>query len=195
MPEESLKSYHEKRDFKRTPEPYGEKAEANEPIFVIQKHKATSLHYDFRIEIDGVLKSWAVPKGPSTDPKVKRLALPTEDHPIDYAHFEGVIPEGYGAGTVMVWDIGTYRNLWTEKEPDKRLTMGQAYDKGHIEVWLDGKKLKGGYALIRTGKIGWLLVKERDQYADKPQDPVKNEPGSALTGRSLEDIAKQGHLQ
>lgn len=194
MPEESLRTYHEKRDFSHTPEPYGHEKETEQPIFVIQKHKATSLHYDFRIEIGGVLKSWAVPKGPSTDPKVKRLAMPTEDHPMEYAHFEGVIPEGYGAGTVMVWDIGTYRNLGAEKEPDKKLTMEQAYDKGHIEIWLDGKKLKGGYALIRAGHIsdhGWLLIKERDEYAGKPEDPVKTEPDSALTGRSLEEIAKQ----
>lgn len=192
MQDESLKTYHEKRDFKRTPEPYGKAKETEEPIFVIQKHKATSLHYDFRIEMEGVLKSWAVPKGPSTDPKVKRLALPTEDHPIEYAGFEGVIPEGYGAGTVMVWDTGTYVNLWAEKEADKRLTMRQAYDKGRIEIRLNGKKLKGGYALIRTGGIDdrrWLLIKERDEYADKPADPVQSEPDSALTGRSLEEIA------
>jgi DNA ligase D-like protein (predicted 3'-phosphoesterase) len=194
MPEEPLRTYHEKRDFGRTPEPYGHGKEMEQPIFVIQKHKATSLHYDFRIEVGGVLKSWAVPKGPSTDPKVKRLAMPTEDHPMEYAHFEGVIPEGYGAGTVMVWEIGTYRNLWAEKEPDKRLTMEQAYDKGRIEIWLEGKKLKGGYALIKAGHIGdhgWLLIKERDEYAGKPEDPVKTEPDSALTGRSLEEIAKQ----
>ena len=166
-----------------------------QPIFVIQKHKATALHYDFRIEMDGVLKSWAVPKGPSTDPKVKRLALPTEDHPIEYAGFEGVIPEGYGAGTVMVWDTGTYENLQAKKDADVRLTMRQAYDKGRIEIGLNGKKLKGGYALIRTGGMGdrkWLLIKERDEYADKPADPVQTEPDSALTGRSLEEIARQG---
>ena len=195
MKDESLKTYHEKRDFKRTPEPYGKADDREEPIFVIQKHKATSLHYDFRIEMDGVLKSWAVPKGPSTDPKVKRLALPTEDHPIEYAGFEGVIPEGYGAGTVIVWDTGTYVNLWAEKETDKRLTMSQAYDKGRIEIRLNGKKLKGGYALIRTGGTNdrrWLLIKERDEYADKPADPVRDEPDSALTGRSLEEIARHG---
>ncbi|HEY3421796.1 MAG TPA: DNA polymerase ligase N-terminal domain-containing protein [Methanocellaceae archaeon] len=195
MPEENLKTYHEKRNFKHTPEPYGRDGEAKENIFVIQKHKATNLHYDFRIEMEGVLKSWAVPKGPSTDPKVKRLALPTEDHPIEYAGFEGVIPEGYGAGTVMVWDTGTYGNLWSEKDADNRLTMTQAYEKGRIEIRLNGKKLKGGYALIRTGGIAdrkWLLIKERDEYANKPADPVQAEPDSALTGRSLEEIAGQG---
>ncbi len=195
MPEESLKTYHEKRDFKRTPEPYGHDKATKELIFVIQKHKATNLHYDFRIEMEGVLKSWAVPKGPSTDPKVKRLALPTEDHPIEYAGFEGVIPAGYGAGTVMVWDTGTYANLWAEKEADQRLTMAQAYEKGRIEIRLNGKKLKGGYAMVRTGGIGdrkWLLIKERDEYANKPEDPVQTEPDSALTGRSLEEIASQG---
>ncbi len=192
MPEEPLKTYHEKRDFKRTPEPYGRDNDTKKTIYVIQKHKATNLHYDFRIEVDGVLKSWAVPKGPSTDPKVKRLALPTEDHPIEYARFEGVIPEGYGAGTVMVWDTGTYGNLWAEKDADNRLTMAQAYEKGRIEIRLNGKKLKGAYALIRTGDRRWLLIKERDEFANKPADPVQADPDSALTGRSLEEIAGQG---
>jgi bifunctional non-homologous end joining protein LigD len=192
MPDEPLKTYHEKRDFKHTPEPYGHDKDAKDMIFVIQKHKATNLHYDFRLEMEGVLKSWAVPKGPSTDPKVKRLALPTEDHPIEYAGFEGVIPAGYGAGTVMVWDTGTYGNLWAEKDADHRLTMAQAYEKGRLEIRLNGKKLKGGYAMIKTGDGRWLLVKERDQYANEPENPVETEPDSALTGRSLEEIAGQG---
>jgi DNA ligase D-like protein (predicted 3'-phosphoesterase) len=120
--------------------------------------------------------------------------MPTEDHPLEYATFEGVIPEGqYGAGTVMVWDIGTYRNIRGEKNPREKAAMEEAYEQGKLEVWLDGKKLKGGYALIRTGRLeekrGWLLIKMRDEYADKPQDPVKTEPDSALTGRSLEEIA------
>ena len=191
-PKESLEAYRSKRDFERTPEPAGAGEEKlKHPIYVIQKHDASHLHYDFRLEAGGVLKSWAIPKGPSTDPKVRRLAMPTEDHPIGYAAFEGDIPEGqYGAGTVMVWDIGTYRNLREEKQ-ESPVSMEKSYDEGKIEVWLEGKKLKGGYALIRTGfeKRGWLIFKLRDEYADKPVDPVNTEPDSALTGRSLEDIA------
>lgn len=193
--DDSLESYRSKRHFEKTPEPIGGKEEPlKHPIYVIQKHDSSHLHYDLRLEVGGVLKSWAVPKGPSTDPKVKRLAMPTEDHPIEYATFEGVIPEGqYGAGTVMVWDIGTYRNIRGEKQPSEKATMEEAYKKGKIEVWLEGEKLKGGYALIRTGRLdekrGWLLIKMRDEYADKPEDPVKTEPNSALTGRTLEEIA------
>ena len=198
-PEEPLEDYREKRQFQRTPEPYGEKeVPEGPPVFVIQKHDASHLHYDFRLEWGGVLKSWAVPKGPSTTPRTMRLAMLTEDHPIDYARFEGVIPEGnYGAGTVMVWDIGTYRNLRAEK-PDRPETMEQSFDEGKIEVWLDGRKLKGAYALIRTKGMGggrddarkWLLVKMKDEFAGRPADPVKSEPDSALTGRSLEQIRR-----
>jgi bifunctional non-homologous end joining protein LigD len=193
-PEEPLETYHEKRRFERTPEPYGNKEEqGREPIFVIQKHDASQLHYDFRLEWGGVLKSWAVPKGPSTVPRTMRLAMLTEDHPLDYATFEGVIPEGnYGAGTVMVWDIGTYRNLRGEK-PDRPEDMEQSFRDGKIEVRLDGKKLKGGYALIRTAGGGgrkWLLVKMKDEYAGRPPDPEKTMPESAQTGRSLEEIRR-----
>jgi DNA ligase D-like protein (predicted 3'-phosphoesterase) len=194
-PDESLEAYRTKRDFKKTPEPAGgDEEELKHPIYVIQKHDSSHLHYDFRLEVEGVLKSWAIPKGPSTDPKVKRLAMPTEDHPIGYAAFEGNIPEGqYGAGTVMVWDIGTYRNLREEKQ-GKTGTMEQSYGEGKLEIWLEGKKLKGSYALIRTGfeKRGWLIFKLKDEYVDKPNDPVKTEPDSALTGRSLEEIAAEG---
>lgn len=192
-PEEPLEHYHEKRHFKLTPEPYGEKEKVSgTPIFVIQKHAASHLHYDFRLEIDGVLKSWAIPKGPSTHPGTMRLAMLTEDHPMDYADFEGVIPKGsYGGGTVMVWDLGIYRNLRGEKE--RGLSMDQSFKDGKIEMWLDGRKLKGGYALIRTKKDtgkGWLLVKMKDEYADKPLDPVQSEPDSALTGRTMDEIAR-----
>ena len=191
----SLKEYQEKRDFRRSPEPAGgEREESGKPLFVIQKHDASSLHYDFRLEMDGVLKSWAVPKGPSTDPSVKRLALPTEDHPLEYADFEGVIPQGeYGGGTVMVWDTGPYRNLRAEKQGDG-LTMAQSYDDGKLEVSLEGEKLQGGYALIRTGNgedARWLLIKMNDDKADARRNPTSTEPKSVLTGRTLEEIANE----
>jgi DNA ligase D-like protein (predicted 3'-phosphoesterase) len=188
----SLKDYQEKRDFRRTPEPAGDRGPgSHEPIFVIQKHAARRLHYDFRLEVDGVLKSWAIPKGPSTDPQDKRLAVPTEDHPLAYAGFEGVIPEGeYGGGTVLVWDTGIYRNL-TEKKGEA-IPMGLAVAHGHVKVWLEGRKLKGGYALTRfkTGKDeSWLLVKTDDARADPRRNPVADEPQSVLTGRTLEEIS------
>lgn len=191
---DSLKEYREKRDFRRTPEPSGKKKSSRKkPVFVIQKHDARRLHYDFRLEIDGVLKSWAVPKGPSTDPKEKRLAVETEDHPMDYANFEGIIPEGqYGAGTVIVWDTGIYRNL--KEKNGKEVPMNQCYDGGHITVWLEGKKLKGGYALTRfrkSDKKQWLLVKMDDEEADARRNPLSTEPGSAITGRTIEEIAAE----
>jgi DNA ligase D-like protein (predicted 3'-phosphoesterase) len=192
MTKAGLKDYQEKRDFSRTPEPSGVGAKTSPgPIFVIQKHAASHLHYDFRLEVDGVLKSWAVPKGPSTDPKDKRLAVPTEDHPLEYADFEGVIPAGeYGGGAVLVWDTGPYRNL-TEKK-GAAIPMGQAVAHGHVKVWLEGKKLTGGYALtrFRTGKDeSWLLVKADDEAADPSRNPVATEPRSVLSGRTLEEIA------
>ena len=190
----SLKDYQEKRDFKRTPEPPGGREPSLQaPIFVIQKHAARRLHYDFRLEVDGVLKSWAIPKGPSTDPQDKRLAVPTEDHPLEYAGFEGVIPEGeYGGGTVLVWDTGTYRNL-TEKK-GQAIPMGQGLAHGHVKVWLEGRKLKGGFALTRfkTGKDeSWLLVKADDEAADPRRNPLADEPQSVLTGRTIEEISSQ----
>lgn len=196
----SLDKYRSRRDFRKTGEPSGEAGEKDRrgggrPLFVIQKHDARNLHYDFRLEVDGVLKSWAVPKGPSTDPSDKRLAVPTEDHPLDYADFEGVIPEGeYGAGTVLVWDTGAYRNLMAEK--DEPLSVEEALERGHAEVWLEGRKLRGGYALIRTGgrngsERRWLLVKMKDDGADARRNPVSTEPDSALSSRSLEEIRNQ----
>jgi len=187
----SLKDYQEKRDFGITPEPAGGRGPSSqEPIFVIQKHAARHLHYDFRLEVDGVLKSWAIPKGPSTNPQDKRLAVPTEDHPLSYAGFEGVIPEGeYGGGTVLVWDTGIYRNL-TEKKGEA-IPMGQAVAHGHVKVWLEGSKLRGGYALtrFRTGKDeSWLLVKADDEAADPRRNPVADEPQSVLTGRTIEEV-------
>ncbi|WP_214084319.1 DNA polymerase ligase N-terminal domain-containing protein [Methanoculleus sp.] len=190
---DTLDEYREKRDFSRTPEPPGEREATSLPIFVIQKHHATTLHYDFRLEADGVLKSWAVPKGPSLDPKEKRLAVPTEDHPLDYADFEGVIPAGsYGAGTVLVWDRGTYQNL-TEKD-GRKIGVAEALGRGHVSVRLEGEKVRGGYALtrFRTGKgEAWLLVKMDDAEADPTRNPVATEPRSVVSGRTLEEIAAE----
>lgn len=190
--DERLKEYERKRDFEASPEPHGNgrAKKGGEPIFVIQKHDARNLHYDLRLEVDGVLASWAVPKGPSTDPSVKRLAIHVEDHPMEYADFEGVIPEGmYGAGTVLVWDQGTYRNLMADK--DDPLTMEEAIENGHVEVWLEGEKLRGGYALVRMkdrGENQWLLVKMKDEGADARRNPVSTEPDSVISHASLEEI-------
>lgn len=185
--------YRRKRNFRKTPEPKGGGRRRGRPRFVIQKHDATSLHYDFRLEVGDVLVSWAVPKGPSTDPREKRLALRTEDHPTGYIDFEGVIPEGeYGAGTVLVWDTGTYRNLREDKDGGK--DMAASIDDGLVEVWLEGEKLAGGYALKRTlqgKKPQWLLVKMKDGQADARRRPVNTQPDSVKTGRSLEEIARQ----
>jgi len=187
-----LQPYREKRDFQRTPEPRGVKSTRRTgPVFVIQKHKSSHLHYDFRIEIGGVLKSWAVPKGPSTDPREKRLAVETEDHPLEYAGFEGIIPQGdYGAGTVLIWDTGTYRNL--KEKNGKEVPLSTCYDTGHITIWLEGKKLKGGYALTRFKRENnnqWLLVKMNDKGADPLRNPVATEPKSVVSGKTLEEIS------
>jgi DNA ligase D-like protein (predicted 3'-phosphoesterase) len=195
MTPKKLEEYRKKRDFASTPEPAGEQDLAGErPVFVVQKHDASRLHYDFRLEVDGVLKSWAIPKGPSTHPGEKRLAVPTEDHPLEYAGFEGVIPAGeYGGGTVMVWDTGTFRNI-TEKK-GASITLPQAVEHGHVKVWLEGVKLQGGYALTRfkTGKDeAWLLVKMDDELAAPERDILADAPDSALTGRSLTEIAQAG---
>lgn len=180
-----MKEYREKRDFRKTDEPKGGGDEPDdEPIFVIQKHAASTLHYDLRIEVNGVLRSWAVPKGPSTDPREKRLAIPTEDHPLEYADFEGVIPEDeYGGGKVIVWDAGHYRNL---KEDE---SIEDSLEKGRATIWLEGKKLKGGYALIRTGRgDNWLLIKIDDEGADARRNPVSTEPRSVLSGMTIEEL-------
>jgi DNA ligase D-like protein (predicted 3'-phosphoesterase) len=197
---DKLDKYKSKRDFRKTSEPSEEDVEFDwaegQPIFVIQKHDASNLHYDFRIEVDGVLKSWSVPKGPSTDPSIKRLAIETEDHPLAYADFEGVIPEGeYGGGTVMVWDRGFYRNLkedeGEEKDPPD---LAEQLEDGHATIWLEGEKLRGGYALIRTGKgedARWLLIKMDDEGADARRNPTSTEPNSVKSGRSLEEISQK----
>ncbi len=193
----SLKRYREKRDFERTDEPgggesKGRKSGGGKPIFVIQEHAASTHHFDFRLEVGGVLKSWAVPKGPSTDPADKRLAVPTEDHPLDYADFEGTIPEGeYGAGTVIVWDKGTWENV-TEKDGGTQ-PAAEALEQGHLLIRLQGKKITGGYALQRTGgkDAKWLLVKMDDAEADRRRKPAKTEPRSVVSGRTLEEVAEE----
>lgn len=184
----SLQTYHEKRDFTKTKEPRGKpaaEARRAKPKFVIQLHDATARHYDFRLEDEGVMKSWAVPKGPSTDPKEKRLAVPTEDHPLEYRTFEGVIAEGeYGAGPVLIWDSGTFRNL--SEQP-----LAEALRKGHAKFWLDGRKLKGGWALSRfrkqRGKDMWLLVKLSDEKAGSG---AENDDSSVKSGRTLDEVAR-----
>ena len=186
----SLAEYNKKRDFRKTPEPSGESKvikSASKLIYVVQKHRATQLHYDFRLEWGGALLSWAVPKGPSLDPSVKRLAMQVEDHPVDYADFEGVIPaDEYGGGTVMVWDIGTW-------EPEVT-NVDEALKKGDLKFQLFGKKLQGSWVLVRTygfgskSKPSWLLIKHRDQYATE-SDITVDEPKSALSNRLLADIA------
>jgi DNA ligase D-like protein (predicted 3'-phosphoesterase) len=196
MSDSKLEEYKNKRDFPSPGEPSGEGESnmAQSPMFVIQKHDASSLHYDFRIEVDGVFKSWAVPKGPSTDPREKRLAMPTEDHSLEYGDFEGVIPENqYGGGTVLIWDRGTYENL--KKDDDGQpILMAQCLEEGHATIFLKGEKIAGGYALIRTdeGKNErWLLVKVDDDQADARRNPVSTEPLSVVSGRDLQRIAEE----
>jgi DNA ligase D-like protein (predicted 3'-phosphoesterase) len=188
-----LQRYRSKRDFRKTSEPSGDGKAKSGRRFVIQKHDARSLHYDLRLQVGDVLASWAVPKGPSTDPSDKRLAVQTEDHPVDYLDFEGVIPEGeYGAGVVLVWDRGTYRNLRADKDDAK--DMQASLDEGLVEVWLDGEKLSGGYALkrIRGGdKPQWLLIKMDDTEADARRRPTSTQPESVQTGRELDEIAER----
>lgn len=182
------------RDRSRGPAPgRASRSGSGKPVFVIQKHDARTLHYDFRLEVDGVLKSWAVPRGPSTDPRKKRLAVATEDHPLAYAEFEGVIPEGrYGGGTVLIWDRGTYENI-TEREGRLR-PMPQAIADGHVAVRLAGEKISGGYALQRIDEDGdrWLLIKMDDDAADARRNPVSTEPASVATGRDLDEIERDG---
>lgn len=192
-----LDEYRGKRDFRKSSEPSGDGGEegADGPRFVIQEHDASSHHYDFRLEVDGVLKSWAVPKGPSTDPSEKRLAVRTEDHPLDYADFEGVIPEDeYGGGTVVVWDTGPYRNLKGD-EGGEPPSVAEQLDGGHATVWLDGKKIRGGYALqrFRTDDDGehWLLIKMDDDEADARRKPTSSEPESVLSGRTVDEVAEE----
>jgi len=188
MGKDPLKAYRSKRDFGSTPEPRGEGSAGRRRVFVIQKHDASTLHYDVRLEAGGVLVSWAVPKGPSTDPSEKRLAIRTEDHPLEYGTFEGTIPEGeYGAGTVMVWDAGPYRNLKGEPSVEAQI------EAGHVTVWLEGEKVRGGYALTRIDDDQWLLVKMDDEGADARRKPTSTQNESVKTGRTMEEIrAEEG---
>jgi DNA ligase D-like protein (predicted 3'-phosphoesterase) len=190
---DELKEYKEKRDFSKTPEPKaGSGKSSRKPIFVIQQHDARRMHFDFRLEVDGVLVSWAVPKGPSTDPRQKRLAVRTEDHPLKYADFEGRIPqEEYGGGVVIVWDTGRYENK--SQKDGSQIPLQQALEEGAAKVRLYGKKLEGTYALIHTKMRGedenWLLVKEKDDYADARRNPVSTEPKSVLSGKTIAQMA------
>jgi bifunctional non-homologous end joining protein LigD len=190
-----LDEYRRKRDFTRTPEPAGgvsaEGAREGPRFFCVQKHLATQLHYDFRLELGGVLLSWAVPKGPSLDPTVKRMAVRTEDHPVEYGDFEGVIPDGYGAGVVMLWDRGT----WEPEVPD----VDAALRKGDLKIRLNGYKLKGSWALVRTrgfaggkgdARTSWLLIKHRDEWAG-PIDIAEFAPLSVKSGGDFADILSQ----
>lgn len=193
----TLEKYVKKRDFSKTSEPKSGKSVDKEKLrFVIQKHDASRLHYDFRLEMEGVLKSWAVPKGPSTDPKTKRLAMMVEDHPYDYRLFEGIIPQGeYGGGTVIVWDEGTYEpieEIRGKKAQEKHL-LKQLKD-GSLKVKLHGKKLEGEYALVKTngmGENGWLLIKHKDDFAS-PSDITKKDK-SILSGKTIEVMEKTGN--
>lgn len=187
----SQKGYKKKRELNKTPEPKDKrkKSSLGKPVFVIQKHEAQNLHYDLRLEVNRVLKSWAVPKGPSTDTSEKRLAIPVEHHPLEYAGFEGAILEDqYGAGTVMIWDKGTYVNI--KKEKGKEIPMEKCYNNGRIEVFLDGRKISGGYALIQPGKLdgNWLLIKKDDDFADARRNPTSTENRSVHSGRTLREI-------
>lgn len=189
-----LDTYRTKRDFTRTSEPEGSGTGKSErPVFVIQQHDASTMHYDFRLEVDGVLASWAVPKGPSTDPREKRLAVRVEDHPLDYGDFEGRIGEGqYGSGAVIVWDTGPYENL-TEKDGEA-VDMAAAIENGHAKFALEGHKLRGAYALTHTGggkKLRWILVKMNDGDADRRRNPVSTQPESVLSGRTVADVAAE----
>lgn len=200
----ALSKYRSLRNPHKTPEPFtSDDIDPKKLVFVIQKHQATALHYDFRLEVKGVMPSWAIPKGPSLDPTFKRLAMRTEDHPIDYRHFEGVIPKGeYGGGTVMIWDEGTYvpeieispgvrKQIMGKKESEK--IMAEGIRKGEIKFFLRGKKIKGSFALVKIKgfsktKESWLLIKHKDKYVKTGFD-AKNYDFSAKSGKSLEEVA------
>jgi bifunctional non-homologous end joining protein LigD len=179
-----LEEYKRKRRFNETPEPEGKLAKSSTNTFVIQKHRATRLHYDFRLEMEGVLRSWAIPKGPSFNPSEKRLAVETEDHPIDYGGFEGVIPKGnYGAGNVIIWDNGTYEMV----DPE---TPEKGWKKGKLHFTLKGKKLRGEWVLVRGSREPkqWIFFKVRDKYATADGDVTEDRPESIISGTLVEDV-------
>jgi bifunctional non-homologous end joining protein LigD len=190
-----LAEYRKKRDFTRTAEPRGGgRKRAAKLAYVIQKHAASHLHFDLRLELDGVMKSWAVPKGPSLDPAVKRLAMQVEDHPIEYNAFEGTIPKGeYGGGTVMIWDRGTY-DYGGDDELEGEAGLREGYQRGDFKFVLHGKRLHGSWVLVRTRRgdprrAQWLLIKHRDEFADPGSEVVEEYQTSAATGRTMEAIA------
>ncbi|WNI16098.1 DNA polymerase ligase N-terminal domain-containing protein [Actinacidiphila sp. ITFR-21] len=203
---DALAEYRRRRDFAKTPEPgpdsapgggSGSGATGSAPAFVVQIHDASRMHFDFRLEVGGALASWAVPKGPSPDPRKKRLAVPTEDHPLDYRHFEGVIARGeYGGGTVIVWDEGGYRNLSTDRS-GAEIPFADALHTGHASFRLDGAKLHGAYALTRIRDSrgqgeAWLLVKEADRWAAPGRGtPDPHRARSVLSGRTLRQVAAE----
>jgi DNA ligase D-like protein (predicted 3'-phosphoesterase) len=197
----SLDEYRRKRDFAKTGEPSGAgktsarsrpRPRRRHPRFAFQKHRATSLHYDLRLEVNGVLASWAVPKGPSLDPRDKRLAMRTEDHPLDYLAWEGVIPKGeYGAGAMIVWDRGVFENI-SKTRSGREMTLEEALEAGDLKLFLLGEKIKGPYALVRTSDPGdreqWLLIKKRGEGADARRRPTSTQPESVLSGRTIEQV-------
>lgn len=188
----ALKDYNAKRKFDETREPTGKtKKSKDKLIFVIQRHAASRLHYDFRLEMDGVLKSWAVPKGPSLDPKDKRLAMMVEDHPYDYKDFEGNIPEGnYGAGQVEIWDSGTYEPLDQNSKLSNEKELLKELHAGSLKFILHGKKLKGEFALVKmknTEENSWLLIKHKDDFAESDYDAEENTAKNSLVTKFLEE--------
>ncbi|KFF10778.1 3'-phosphoesterase [Chryseobacterium soli] len=188
----ALKDYNEKRKFDETSEPKGKtKKSKDKLVFVIQRHAASRLHYDFRLEMEGVLKSWAVPKGPSLDPKDKRLAMMVEDHPYDYKDFEGNIPEGnYGAGQVEVWDSGTYEPLDDSSQLSDEKELLKELKAGSLKFILHGKKLKGEFALVKmknTENNAWLLIKHKDDFAEEKYDAEENTSPKSLVTKFLEE--------
>ena len=197
-----LSEYDRKRNFSKTKEPSGKarrtgkgRAHRRHPRFSIQKHSATSLHYDLRLEVDGVLASWAVPKGPSLNPADKRLAMRTEDHPLEYLEWEGVIPKGeYGGGPMIVWDRGVFQNV-SETRRGEPMELAEAIEKGDVKIVMLGEKIKGAYALVRTSSPGkreqWLLIKKRDEGADARRRPTSTQPESVLSGRTIEQLLKE----
>jgi bifunctional non-homologous end joining protein LigD len=188
----ALEKYKEKRDFKKTSEPGPVKKSSKGSLeFVIQKHAASHLHYDFRLELGGVLKSWAVPKGPSLNPADKRLAMMVEDHPYDYKDFEGSIPKGeYGAGEVIIWDKGTYHAIGTTEKKESEKIINEGLKKGDLKFVLHGEKLKGEFVLVNMksrGENQWLLIKHKDEYVSK--EDITKQDRSVVSGNTLEDIA------